>query len=565
MFLVFVIVFQFVTIVRTNTNVRASDVPNGDVKSVIVQFKGSSVTSNADQPVQQQVADLAERQQWLEGMLANSAGYKKLQRTYSQLPIAVYTVDEEGEASLRENPNVISVTDDEILKPLAITFQLPSAVNGGDWQTGFSDGSASFTGDGYAVAVIDSGVDKTHPSLSGTVISEACYGINQDYTNATVASACPGGATSSTASGSGVPCLSGCDHGTMVAGNIAMQQTTGLTVSGDAVEASGVAQDAKIIAIQSSASITEKVGQGDLCGNVGLTTQTCYSPIISLVLAGLNRVIEIENTDALTTPIASVNVSIGDPNYYTADQAACGNKDATNTAINSAAASLKNLNVATIFATGNSGDPTLFASNINKITSPACLSNVVAVSASTADGHVASYSNAGPLTDLVAPGGEIDPNATHTDGGIFVAKPGADLASQYTVAQGTSFAAPMVAAAWAVIREKAPQASVDGILAGLKQTGATVTEDRAGYTAVAHKELSIAPTLEIASSLDQHVPVPVVEQPTDTEGPTDTTWIPGVPNAGIQQIQKSVALIVLSVLLLIIINRSLLLRKQHAK
>lgn len=73
-------------------------------------------------------------------------------------------------------------------------------------------------GVGQTVAILDTGVEKTHPFLMGKVVSEACYSTN----NADLSSerpVCPGGVTNSTAPGSGVNCaISGCDHGTHVAG-----------------------------------------------------------------------------------------------------------------------------------------------------------------------------------------------------------------------------------------------------------------------------------------------------------------------------------------------------------
>jgi subtilisin family serine protease len=67
------------------------------------------------------------------------------------------------------------------------------------------------------VAVLDTGVDKTHPFLSGKVVEEACYSAGGN---------CPNGATSEVGSGAGVQCTyaaAACRHGTHVAGIAAGQ------------------------------------------------------------------------------------------------------------------------------------------------------------------------------------------------------------------------------------------------------------------------------------------------------------------------------------------------------
>ena len=72
---------------------------------------------------------------------------------------------------------------------------------------------------GQTIAVLDTGVDKRHPFLSGKIVSEACYSTTN--VGSQVSSVCPGGVQESTAPGSGVPCdlsISGCYHGTHVAG-----------------------------------------------------------------------------------------------------------------------------------------------------------------------------------------------------------------------------------------------------------------------------------------------------------------------------------------------------------
>ena len=101
-------------------------------------------------------------------------------------------------------------------------------------------GATGKQGAGEVVAILDTGVHKTHLMFpGGKVASEACYSTTGPGTT----SFCPGGAASSTAPGSGLNCpveIPGCDHGTHVAG----------IVAGNHPSLKGVAPAARLIAIQ---------------------------------------------------------------------------------------------------------------------------------------------------------------------------------------------------------------------------------------------------------------------------------------------------------------------------
>lgn len=502
--LVGIIVFQALTIALPHRT-TASTVPHGGLKRVIVQYRGSFVTAQSNEGVDAQVKELSRRVGWLSGDLAQSAGYKKITRSLSQMPVVFMDVDPAGEASLKTNPNVVSVTEDTFFKLDAVDFQVAPGTVGGDYQTGFSDGSSHFTGANQAVANIDTGVDTANAAFAGAVISEACYSIAGDYTDATVTSSCPSG-TESTATGSAQPCTDinseNCTHGTGTAALSVMRSTT-LTNGSDTINTSGVAKAAKLIAIKNTAQLTEKTGQADFCGDSGNQTQTCTILSGSGILSGLNRVLELSNDSTFTTPIAAVNISQGSSNFFSdAGQCQSSTSDGSNTALNTAMLALKRNNVATVISAGNSGDQ---SANADKISTPACLSNAVSVSASTHDHNMTSYTNAGPLTSIVAPGGEIDlyngttitDHTPHADGGLLVPT----LNDQWITGEGTSYSAPIVSGAYALMREKDPTASVDTILQVFKDTGTSVTESRSGYTGTTHKEVNIPSALAAADDL----------------------------------------------------------------
>jgi subtilisin family serine protease len=134
--------------------------------------------------------------------------------------------------------------------------------------------SAGHTGAGWTVAVIDTGIEKTHGFLSGKVQSEACY-VNAGGSGVGT-STCPGGATASTAVGSGVPCslASECSHGTHVAGIAA-----GFNAPGGV---NGVAPGASLIALQ----VFTRFEDFTTCGG----TPPCVSAYFSDQVLALNRI-----------------------------------------------------------------------------------------------------------------------------------------------------------------------------------------------------------------------------------------------------------------------------------
>jgi subtilisin family serine protease len=364
--------------------------------------------------------DIASAATTLRTRFSDAAQRRSGFRTFSTLPFMALEVSPAELGRLAADPLVISISENRKLRPsLAQSGPLVRAPEA--WASGYS-------GLGQAIAIIDSGVDASHPFLAGKVISEACYSLGQF---------CPGGATSSVAPGSGAPCpiAEHCAHGTHVAG----------IAAGRSAETSGIARDASLIAIQVFSPDADDPGE----------ILAWYSDVLS----ALNRVFELRNS----YQIAAVNLSLGSGRF----QRSC---DTYGPAITAAIANLKSVGIATIAASGNDG----WTESINF---PACISNAVSVGSvsdedwgpcfaqgkPTGPDKVACYSNVSAYMSLLAPGSRI--NSALPGGG-------------YENWHGTSMAAPHVAGAWAVMRQKYPDVPVAELLAALQSSGKLVTDDR---------------------------------------------------------------------------------------
>ena len=106
-------------------------------------------------------------------------------------------------------------------------------------------------------------------------------------------------------------------------------------------------------------------------------------------------------------------------------------------------------------------------SHATRLNTPASCNNVIAVSATTTQGGQASYSNVGPVTDLSAPGGNgrftggnITRQGLITTGNFGETEPGR---AGHVVVSGTSFSAPLVSAALAMLIDSRPDLDTESI------------------------------------------------------------------------------------------------------
>ncbi|WP_200388962.1 S8 family peptidase [Thiocapsa imhoffii] len=357
---------------------------------------------------------------WLTATTAKTEAQLGVKR-FNLIPAMAIHADEHMLQQLLADPEVLEVVEDTLYEP---TLQQSTSLIGADWEGAF----AGRTGQGWVVAVLDSGVDQTHPFLSGKVVAEACYSTtNRSWASTSL---CPGGVSSSTARGSGADCpssISGCGHGTHVAG-IAAGKGSGF---------SGVAPDAQIIAI----NVFSRFDSSSQCSQ----WTPCLRAYNSDIIRGLERVFELRETHR----IAAVNLSLGGGRSFSS----C-DEDGTKPLIDQ----LRAVGIATVIASGNDR-------HTDSLSAPACVSTAVSVGSTTKSDGVSDFSNTANFLDLLAPGSGI---RSSVPSGGFESK------------SGTSMAAPHVAGAWAVLKQAKPDASVSEILRALKDTGELITETRSG-------------------------------------------------------------------------------------
>lgn len=343
-------------------------------------------------------------------------------RTYETIPYIALEVSEAALMRLRSS-GVAATLEEDMLRPTSDAQSTPLVE-------ATEAAALGRTGAGWNVAVLDTGVEKTHPFLRqapgvSKVVSEACFSDGD----------CPGGTSSSTAVGSGAPCTwasNRCRHGTHVAG----------IAAGKGATFNGVARGAGLIAIQVFSRFT-----GSDCASAG--EDPCALAFDSDVLAGLQRVFNLRST----FNIAAVSLAVGGGMFS-------GNCDAAEPSYKAAIDNLRSANIATVIASGNDG----FSNTVN---SPACISTAVTVGATSKTDVVASFSNSSSIVDLFAPGVQITSSVPVGTG------PGG---TNFDTFDGTSGAAAHVAGAWAILRQVSPTATALSAENALKATGKPVTD-----------------------------------------------------------------------------------------
>lgn len=334
--------------------------------------------------------------------------------------------------------------------------------------------SALITGSGKRVAVIDTGVARTHPMLTGRISAEACFST---AAYSSIGSICQAGSFGSTITNSGGPCDDDPEcrpgHGTHVASIVAGNS---VSPSGGVPSLRGVAYQSQLIAIMAQSRVNNSFS---ICN----PSFDCYRFFESDVAAALSHVLNLTPKN-----ISAVNLSfILSPSSSAFVAGTC---DATWPVIRDAVTLLTTDGIAVVAGSGNAG-----GTLPNRLPSPACLSKTVAVAAtSKSSDNFESYSNASTELDILAPGGTVNYNYSGPDcrtsppvatslvgapfflpDGIWAAYHRPICTSAYLRDVGTSMAAPHVAATFALMEQKYPDASTTGIRDWILDSGVNVS------------------------------------------------------------------------------------------
>jgi subtilisin family serine protease len=444
-------------------NSVTSDVRSGQKVRAIVELKrGESVAA---------VAKTAENA---------SADTKVVNKTSSD-EFLVATLDKATLKELKTDDRIEAIYEDTLS---AASLDVSTKLIGSD-----KANVAGWTGKGSTVAILDTGIDLDHPFFAGRIVGEACFSTNDGDTYYQAQSLCPSGQTAQTGTGSAnaetAKCVGPtgnlCYHGTHVAGIAAGKKTTG-------APSDGVAPEAGILPIQVFTRLN-----GNACEEVLHVAKPCVGSFTSDQKAALQYVDSVH----AGLKIVAANMSLGGGPKRTTH---CDDIPGDN-GLKDEVVMLRQFGVATVIASGNNG----FSDGV---TSPGCLSAAVTVGATDDGDAVASFSNAGTLLDLFAPGMQI--NSAVTGNG-------------YRSLSGTSMSTPHVAGALAVMRHAYPSLPIEALVSKLQETGKAITY-ASGDAQVTTKRIDLAKATP-PKPTQSPTPTPTVTPtvtPTPTVSPTVT-------------------------------------------
>ena len=287
-----------------------------------------------------------------------------------------------------------------------------------------------FTGRGVTVAILDTGVDESHPDLVGRIVDEQCFCRNSNGTGC-----CPNGQTTQSGTGAAAD-----DHGH--GSNVA-----GIVGSRGVVSPVGVAPGVNFVAVK----VLDR-------------NNRFFS--VSQVISALDWLIDHH------PEVRAINMSLGTDALFST---ACDTTASFTIAFANAINTLRDRGALTFVSSGND------ASSVG-MEAPACIANAISVGAvydsnlgsvtafscidtTTSADQITCFTNSNSTLDLLAPGAII--TSDWLGGGL----------SNFF---GTSQAAPHATGSAAVLMEVRPSLTPDEIEALLKSKGKSILDPRNG-------------------------------------------------------------------------------------
>lgn len=399
---------------------------------------------------------------------------------YSHIPAVAGLASEDAIAALLADPQVTYIQIDQ--RTEAHLGQSVPAL-GAD----IVHNTLNVTGAGVRVAVLDTGINTSHPDLSGSLIAQHCFTEGATFGDAI--GDCPTGDTLESANAQDEN-----GHGSNVSGII--------TANGSVV-GPGFAPDAQIIAVR----VLAANGSG----------------WVSDWIAGLNWL--IANHATLQTDV--VNMSLGTNALYP------GNCDSQQPTSANAIAQLRNKGVVIFASSGNQGSSSSLAS-------PSCNTGVIAVGATydsslgrrpTSGTYNSNFGGNWPACFDATSSLQTITCFTNSNSQLDMVAPGAPITSAYvgtngiSTFTGTSQASPTAAGIAALMLQVVPGLTPDQIETTLKSTGTLTTDPRNGL------QFPLINALSAVQSLTPGIPTIINPNPPATTNAQPVLTWSAAPNA----------------------------------
>lgn len=345
----------------------------------------------------------------------------------------IYRTVVSGAASVEETLDALELEFDVLAAEANSTAQSPEARRNAAWAIGQeSDYAAQWapeavrleaahqlsTGEGTRVAVLDTGVDATHPGLAGRLLPGWDF-VDADNDPSEV----------------GTALNPGYGHGTHVTGLIALAAPDARIIPARVLDADGmgnvwVLAEALIYAVDPD----QNPATDDGAHVVNLSVGTVNRSKILRTVVGLATCAIVTEAALVTGPFLDPDIDLTDPGYDN-DKDRCDNFRGA----------------VVVAAAGNDG-----TKSVRQYPAGAGVYGMLSVGASDASGSIASFSNYGSWVDIAAPGSEVT---------SFV--PGGG----YGTWSGTSMAAPLVTGTAALLISRHPTMPPRTVTRNIERSG----------------------------------------------------------------------------------------------